>query len=1016
MPHASDTLWLITATFLVLSMQCGFLLLEGGRVRAKNSINVAQKNVSDVIVSWAVFMTFGFFLMYGVAPPLAGDGSTSSSDFNALHFLFQLGFCATAASIVSGGVAERMSFLAYLMLTVVVAALIYPLAGRLVWGDAYNPDTVAWLADLGFIDFAGATVVHGVGAACAAASVVILGSRIGRFDSNGQPRPFASHNSVLSLAGVMILLFGWLGFNGGSLKPSDPVLPLVLINTMTAAAFGGITGLIYGGWQNRGIFRPDCTCNGILGGLVAVTACAHLASTADAMIVGSLGGFVATFGAYTLLHKLRIDDPIDVIATHGLAGIVGTLSVAFVAPVSALPSGSRAEQLMVQGVGSALIIGGAFALSWLALKVYGVWAPVRVSAHAEDLGLNYTEHGQSIGAQRLQRALESKIRNFDAQDGAIELSSDDEHSELADTMARLMDKYEHAQEELDKSKNRFRHFAETASDWLFETDRKLAICLVSSSESSRGINLIEEGAALFDVLELSKRDLRHVRACIEEQRPTGTFDASIRKGPLHEDITAVEVRAVPFYSTDGQFSGYRGTLSDITQRKAAQTKALYLSLHDELTGLPNRRALATQLEEILQDSDRTQKHVVVAGIDLDGFKAVNDSHGHAYGDKVLITVAERLRSVQRENDMAYRTGGDEFVMVMPGFAPQAAISKATQISNRIIEELSNEYSIDGRTARLGASVGISVYPKDGAGSHDIARLADLALYAAKSQGKGCVVPFEPKMDVDAKRRAQLEEDLRGALERGELSLHYQPLVSLHSGCIDGIEALLRWTHPEHGNIPPLDFVPLAENLGLIDEIGAYVLHEACRYAATVPTDDRGVEITIAVNVSPLQLINENFPNVVRQGLRKSMMRPDRLELEITEQVVIQDISQAKEALNELRAIGVGIALDDFGSGQTSLGYLSQFPLTKLKIDRSFIRQIATDLQASEITRSVVTLGHSLGVKVVAEGVEEPCHLELLKRWNCDQVQGYLLSKPLPASEMTLLLELDRKRAEQKARA
>ncbi|MFK8017241.1 MAG: EAL domain-containing protein [Gammaproteobacteria bacterium] len=999
---SSDTLWLITATFLVLLMQCGFLLLEGGRVRSKNSINVAQKNVSDIIVSWAVFMTIGFYVMFGIAPPL-GNGDDALSP---LHFLFQLGFCATAASIISGGVAERMSFRAYLMLTVIVAACIYPVAGRLVWGSLFEPDTHAWLAHIGFIDFAGATVVHGVGAACALASIIVIGPRHGRFDSDGRPVRFPAYNSVLALTGVMILLFGWLGFNGGGLSASDPTLPGVLMNTMTAAAFGGLAGLISGNWFDKGVFRPDRTSNGILGGLVAITASAGMASATDAMIVGTVGGLVGNFGAHFLLHRCRIDDPIDVVATHGLAGFFGTLSVAFVAPESTLPAGSRLAQFAVQAFGSACILSLAFVVTYVALRLFGRFEPVRVSLHSEELGLNYAEHGEAVGTERLQRVLESKIRQFDDDSADIELESDDEHSELASVMTRLMDKYEDARGHLDQSNERFRQFAKTASDWLFETNVDLEVTYISGSVNPDDRSQLKTGVSVIELLHLEDPELTHVLKRFTSKKPSEEFESRVDFYGPEGDETLVAARAVPFYDDEGNFKGYRGTISDITQRKAAQTKALYLAIHDDLTGLPNRRALTTQLPGILAAADREEKHVVVAGIDLDGFKTVNDTNGHTYGDKVLMEVADRMRAVQREQDHAYRTGGDEFVMVMPGFAPTQAVRKATAISDRIIKELSREYEIEGRSARLGASVGISVYPQDSTGVHDIARLADLALYAAKSQGKGRVVTFEPKMDLDAKRQIELEEDLRQALKRDELFLHYQPLIDVQSKRITSIEALLRWRHPKYGLVPPLDFIPLAEKFGLIDEIGEFVLLRACEFAHELPTYPDGMEIGVAVNVSPTQLRNDNFPNVVRRCLRESELRSERLEIEITEQMVVEHVSQARETLNDLRALGIGIAVDDFGSGQTSLGYLSQFPLTKLKIDRSFIRQITNDLQASEITRSMVTLGHSLGMKVIAEGIEEQRQLELLQRWGCDQVQGYLMSPPLPVEELNMLVDID----------
>ena len=1003
MPSASDLVWLILATFLVLLMQCGFLLLEGGRVRAKNSINVAQKNVSDIIISWVVFSLFGFALMFGIAPPLGAVDRVG--ELSPLHFLFHLGFCATAASIVSGGVAERMTFRAYLMVTVLMAALVYPLAGRLVWGATFTSDTTAWLADLGFVDFSGATVVHGVGAACALVCASVVGPRAGRFDEHGKAQPIPAHNSVLSLTGVLILVVGWLGFNGGALSATDPRLPGVLANTLTAAAFGGLAGMLIGARLDGGHFLPSRTCNGVIGGLVAVTAGAHLMSIFGAALLGALGGWVACQGADVLLRRWRVDDPVDVVATHGLAGILGTLGVAVVAPISTLPAGSRLAQLAVQAVGSLVILSATALATLIALRVYAKFAPLRVSADAEEVGLNFAEHGEGLGSDRLKRMLNDRLQEFGRFSGPLDVSLEDEHSELAGVVSRLMQKYDDAQSELDRSDKRFRQFARTASDWLIETDADLNVVYFDGAIDA---DALRRGVPLLSVLCVSDLEDARVTACINDREPTGPFEATVEVDG-EGSLRTVEARAEPFYERDGAFAGYRGSVTDITLRKAAQSRAEYLSLHDELTDLPNRRALLQQLKPLLSEADETGEYVVLAGIDLDGFKKVNDSFGHQIGDGVLVQVAERIRAIQRSGDLAFRTGGDEFVVAMTGFAPDVAVRKATDISNRLIEELSRGYDVSGSTVKLGASVGIAVYPINSEGVDDLTRLADLALYAAKSQGKGRVVRFEARMDLDAKRRAELEADLPGAVKRGELALRFQPLIELATQRMCGMEALVRWHHPRLGLVSPVDFISLAEKLGVIHELGEWVLTEACEFVGALPAMAGGRELRLAVNVSPLQLSDGGLGDIVRRSLRSSGLSADRLELELTEEAVISDLSDARETLNELRALGVGIAIDDFGSGQTSLQYLSKFPLTKLKIDRSFIRHLGTDLQANEITRSVVTLGRSLGVRVIAEGVEEPGQLELLRAWQCDEVQGYLLSKPLPPDEMTMLVQLELER-------
>lgn len=414
-----DLVWLFTASLMVLAMQAGFLMLEAGRVRSKNSINVAQKNVSDLILSWIVFFVFGYWLMFGVPAPLVDDDSLAREGQarDVLFFLYQLGFCATAASIVSGGIAERMSYVAYLVLVLLTAALIYPLAGRWVWGDLGPGWTGSWLADIGFVDFAGSTVVHGVGAWIALAGIVVIGPRLERFSPDGSARPIAGHNAVFSLLGVLILLLGWFGFNGGSISPSDPLFVRVMLATSIAACFGAFAGMVVGVRLDRGIFNPSRMTSGLLGGLVAITACVHLTSSVEAMFVGVAGGLVATLGADWLLVRWRIDDPVDVIATHGFAGVVGTVAVAFVGSAESLPAGTRLAQAAVQIGGVVVIFLLAFVTTYVTLRILSRIFRLRVTAAQERLGLNHTEHGQALGAERLQRALDERFEGSVDADG-----------------------------------------------------------------------------------------------------------------------------------------------------------------------------------------------------------------------------------------------------------------------------------------------------------------------------------------------------------------------------------------------------------------------------------------------------------------------------------------------------------------------------------------------------------------------------------------------------------------------
>ncbi len=1010
MTSSIDTLWLAVATFLVLLMQVGFLMLEGGRVRSKNSVNVAQKNASDLAVSWVCYMGFGFYLMFGISAPMTEAKQIIGNTPTPLEFLYQLAFCATAASIVSGAVAERITFRAYLIITMVMSGLMYPAVGHMVWGNMFNPDTTAWIAELGFVDFAGATVVHGVGAAAGLVGAIMLGPRAGRFDSEGNPQPLPAHNSVIALVGVLLLLFCWLGFNGGSISPSDPLLPRVLLNTLTGAAFGSIMGLIVGAWLDNGIFNPSRVCNGMIGGLVACTAAVNTMSTVEAIIIGTLGGALATWSAEVLLTKFKLDDPVDVVATHGIAGVFGTLAVAFVGPLSALPTGNRLHQLIVQSGGALLLLSFVAIITYCTLSLVRRFGTLRVSAEDEHLGLNYTEHGESIGSGRLQLALESRIQGTTGFNDRFDVASNDENSELASAMNQLLDKHEHARKQIHLSEKRFQHFAETASDWLWETDNQLSLVTIDTNTTSQHAEIelgleASIGKPFFELLQVTEQDHMLVRRCIEQQQATNTFEAKIKAldGTHH---AVVEVRGVPYYTLTGDFQGYRGTICDITPRKAAENRAIFLSLHDELTGLPNRRALSNRLKNLLEAADQNGLTAVVAGIDLDGFKSINDSYGHAAGDTLLKQVAQRLEACRRPDDLVFRTGGDEFVMVLTGFIPDDAQKMAENICSNMITEVSREYIVDTNKVSIGASIGIALYPQHSDGSDNLALLADLALYAAKSQGKGRVITFEPKMDTDAKHRRQLEHDLRTAIAEHQFYLMYQPLLATSSEQLAGFEALIRWNHPLRGEIPPGSFIDVAEQLHLMDEIGEFVLREACLFASQWTYDSSQYTPIIAVNVSPDQLRNSGFTQLVKSILDETGLDPARLELEITENVLVHDMKQAQDVLLELTTLGVSIAIDDFGSGQTSLRYLNKFPISKLKIDRSFIRHLCADNKAAEITRSIVDLGRKLGVSVLAEGVEEQGQLNILKNWDCDQVQGFLFSKPVRQEQVTEYLSMD----------
>jgi diguanylate cyclase (GGDEF)-like protein len=441
--------------------------------------------------------------------------------------------------------------------------------------------------------------------------------------------------------------------------------------------------------------------------------------------------------------------------------------------------------------------------------------------------------------------------------------------------------------------------------------------------------------------------------------------------------------------------GWVATIEDITDWRKAEAQISHLAHHDALTNLPNRTLFREQMEEALRRLRRDEQLAVLC-LDLDHFKDINDSLGHPIGDELLKAVARRLGECVRDTDTIARLGGDEFAIVQMGVDRQPA--EATALASRLVDVLGAPYDLGGHQVIIGASIGLSIAPADGTDPDQLLKNADMALYRAKADGRGTYRFFEPEMDARAQARRSLEMDLRAALTRGEFEIYYQPIHGLIADEIIGFEALVRWNHPERGMIPPMSFIPLAEETGLIVPLGDWVLRTACREAATWSQNVR-----VAVNLSPVQFKNRNLVSAVISALSASGLAPERLELEITESVLLQDSDATLATLHKLREFGVRISMDDFGTGYSSLSYLRSFPFDRIKIDRSFIQELATRKDSMAIVRAVTGLGKSLGIQTTAEGVETSEQLALLRSEGCTEVQGYLFSPPRPAAEVEGLL-------------
>ncbi len=441
-------------------------------------------------------------------------------------------------------------------------------------------------------------------------------------------------------------------------------------------------------------------------------------------------------------------------------------------------------------------------------------------------------------------------------------------------------------------------------------------------------------------------------------------------------------------------NGWLATHEDITERKIAEAKIAHMARHDSLTDLANRGLFRERLTDALDVAKRDGSDIAVLCLDLDHFKAVNDTLGHPTGDALLARVAERIRSAAHENDTVARLGGDEFAVLMPVATPK----QASALARRIISLLGELYDVEGHQIDIGASVGIAMGPADGNAPDQILRSSDMALYRAKAEGRGTYRFFEPDMDASMQIRRLLEIDLRHALKVGEFELHYQPFVTTATGQISGFEALLRWRHPTRGMIAPMDFIPLAEETGLILPLGEWIMRRACADAANWPKDVR-----IAVNVSAVQFKSSNLVPMIVSALASSGIAAHRLEIEITESVLLHENEATLAKLHQLRGLGVRISMDDFGTGYSSLSYLRSFPFDKIKIDRSFVADLDKKADCAIIVRAVASLGRSLGMSTTAEGVETTEEFEHLRADGCTEVQGYLFSRPKPLAETLRLL-------------
>lgn len=558
---------------------------------------------------------------------------------------------------------------------------------------------------------------------------------------------------------------------------------------------------------------------------------------------------------------------------------------------------------------------------------------------------------------------------------------------------------------LRQSEARFRALTELSSDFYWEHDENFRITEISGRVLALvGISAQAHlGKTRWEIpgIKLSEKEWDAHRAILHAHLPFTDF-AYERIGPDGEPRW-LSMNGQPVFDDAGKFTGYRGVGKDVTAAKLAEARIQYLAYHDGLTTLPNRSSFSLILGQGIARARRESRQLAVLFIDLDRFKNINDTLGHDAGDAMLREVGKRLRHCVRQSDTVARLGGDEFVILLDEISAPGHVAK---VARKILADIGSPLDINGQEFRVSASIGVSIFPLDGSDEQTLMKNADIAMYHAKQEGRNNCQFHSETMDTHSLERLALESSLRRALERNEFELHYQAKISLDTSRMTGMEALLRWRHPDLGMLPPAQFIPIAEETGLIVPIGYWVIRTACLQNRA--WQDRGLPpMRVAVNLSARQFTDESLTRSIAAILKETGMDPVWLELEITESLIMHNVGRTMQVLTTLGNLGIRIAIDDFGTGHSSLAYLKRFPIDTLKIDRSFISDLPGDAEDKAITTAIIAMGKSLDLTVVAEGVETQDQLDCLRALGCDEFQGYYSNRPLPAAQFVALLQAER---------
>lgn len=969
--------------------------------------------MADFVLAAILFWLFGFGVMFGNS--YGGLFGTTEHLFGADHsawqisfFFFQMMFCGTAATLLSGAVAERMSFHGYVIVVILLCTVIYPLVGHWSWASIYQVNNTGWLEELGFIDFAGSTVVHSVGGWVALAAILIIGPRLGRFN-NDKPWP-VGNNLPMSVLGTLLLWLGWFGFNGGSTLRLSEQVPLILLNTSLSAAWGGLAASLIFIIRHRYV-DVMMGLNGVIAGLVAVTASANLVTPVNSALIGAVAGIVVYLGS-KLLEKLQIDDVLDVIPAHLFAGIWGTLAVALFADPEAFSGVTRLQQLSIQAFGITAIGVYCFGVSFIVLKIINYVLPLRVTQKQEVQGMNISEHRATTELIDLLTSMKHQEQKRDFAT-PVPVEPFTEVGQIATQYNRVIHRVEQEISHRDSAINNFKSsekrksaILDSSMDSIITIDLDGRIIEFNpAAEKTFGHHKNEVVDKSFIELFIWERDQKEVMSSLQHRFSASTGLLINRRNTIalkrysgDEFPAEITVTSASFSRhTENEFTLH---VRDVTRQRKLQNKLQQLAYTDPLTGLYNRTFLLEALNIAIEKSALTQEKVAIFFLDLDRFKKINDTLGHKAGDELLLEVASRLIKVFHDTDTIARWGGDEFVILITGGISTEMLANT---ANKILEEMRQPVSLHNRTIKIPTSIGIAILDNTSASAESMIQHADIAMYAAKQAGRDNYKLFEPEMANSVSRQFHHEQALRKAVsELKEFHIEYQPKVNT-AGQLIGLEALVRWTMANGARVSPSDFIPIAEECNIIIPLEEYIM--ATVFQQMVNWRLKGKRLVpVAINMSGKHLLSTNLLPFVRTMLTELNIAGELIEFEVTEGVFLTDMEKCIEVLCELRSLQIKIAIDDFGTGYSSLSYLKTLPVDVLKIDRSFVNECATFQEDGKICETVVRLADSLKLCTVAEGVENKEQFLFLQKIGCQQFQGYYFYRPLVPEAIAEKLE------------